>query len=84
MGEPFTHPEGGDMIAEVKRRGLHLTIITNWWPPSRSGLSIGGRSAPIRSACGSADDVSRIPSQFVNDERQRRPCWRSFAKPDGV
>ncbi len=29
MGEPFTHPEIYDMIAEVKRRGLHLTIITN-------------------------------------------------------
>ena len=29
MGEPFTHPEVYDMIAEVKRRGLYLTIITN-------------------------------------------------------
>lgn len=29
MGEPFTHPEIYDMIAEVKRRGLHLTVITN-------------------------------------------------------
>jgi MoaA/NifB/PqqE/SkfB family radical SAM enzyme len=29
MGEPFTHPEIYDMIAEVKRRGLYLTIITN-------------------------------------------------------
>ncbi|MFO0620345.1 MAG: radical SAM protein [Polyangia bacterium] len=29
MGEPFTHPEIYEMIAEVKRRGLYLTIITN-------------------------------------------------------
>jgi MoaA/NifB/PqqE/SkfB family radical SAM enzyme len=29
MGEPFTHPDIYEMIAEVKRRGLHLTIITN-------------------------------------------------------
>lgn len=29
MGEPFTHPEVYTMLAEVKRRGLHLTVITN-------------------------------------------------------
>lgn len=29
MGEPFTHPEIYEMIAEVKGRGLHLTVITN-------------------------------------------------------
>jgi wyosine [tRNA(Phe)-imidazoG37] synthetase (radical SAM superfamily) len=29
MGEPFTHPEIYELIADVKRRGLHLTIITN-------------------------------------------------------
>ncbi|MEW5848331.1 MAG: radical SAM protein [Myxococcota bacterium] len=29
MGEPFTHPDIYRMIADVKRRGLHLTIITN-------------------------------------------------------
>lgn len=29
MGEPFTHPEIYALIADVKRRGLHLTIITN-------------------------------------------------------
>ena len=29
MGEPFTHPGIYEMIAAVKRRGLHLTIITN-------------------------------------------------------
>lgn len=29
MGEPFTHPEIYEMIAAVKARGLHLTIITN-------------------------------------------------------
>lgn len=29
MGEPFTHPDIYQMIAEVKRRGLHLTLITN-------------------------------------------------------
>lgn len=29
MGEPFTHPDIHEMIAAVKARGLHLTIITN-------------------------------------------------------
>lgn len=29
MGEPFTHPDVYAMIEAVKRRGLHLTIITN-------------------------------------------------------
>ena len=29
MGEPFTHPQIYELIGEVKRRGLHLTIITN-------------------------------------------------------
>jgi wyosine [tRNA(Phe)-imidazoG37] synthetase (radical SAM superfamily) len=29
MGEPFTHPGIYDIIADIKRRGLHLTIITN-------------------------------------------------------
>lgn len=32
MGEPFTHPDIYEMIAEVKRRGLHLSIITNLVP----------------------------------------------------
>jgi len=29
MGEPFLHPHMGQIIAAVKARGLHLTIITN-------------------------------------------------------
>ena len=29
MGEPFTHPDVYRMIAAVKERGLHLTVITN-------------------------------------------------------
>lgn len=29
MGEPFTHPQIYALLAEVKRRGLHLTVITN-------------------------------------------------------
>lgn len=29
MGEPLTHPRIHDMIAEVKARGWHLTLITN-------------------------------------------------------
>lgn len=29
MGEPFTHPDVYAIIEDVKRRGLHLTIITN-------------------------------------------------------
>lgn len=29
MGEPFTHPGVYDILADIKRRGLHLTVITN-------------------------------------------------------
>ena len=29
MGEPFTHPDIYSIIADVKRRNIHLTIITN-------------------------------------------------------
>lgn len=29
MGEPFTHPGVWDLLRDVKRRGLHLTVITN-------------------------------------------------------
>ncbi|KIG15077.1 radical SAM domain protein [Enhygromyxa salina] len=29
MGEPFTHPQIYELLAAVKRRGLHLTVITN-------------------------------------------------------
>ena len=32
MGEPFTHPDIYRLIAAVKARGLHLTIITNLIP----------------------------------------------------
>jgi len=29
MGEPFTHPQIYELLAAVKNRGLHLTVITN-------------------------------------------------------
>lgn len=29
MGEPFTHPQIDEILAAVKARGLHLTVITN-------------------------------------------------------
>jgi MoaA/NifB/PqqE/SkfB family radical SAM enzyme len=29
MGEPFTHPAVYEVLADIKRRGLHLTVITN-------------------------------------------------------
>lgn len=29
MGEPFTHPDIYAILEDIKRRGLHLTIITN-------------------------------------------------------
>ena len=32
MGEPFTHPDIYRMIAAVKTRGLHVTLITNLVP----------------------------------------------------
>ncbi len=32
MGEPFTHPEIYDLLAGLKSRGLHVTVITNLIP----------------------------------------------------
>ena len=32
MGEPFTHPEIDRILAAVKSRGLHLTVISNLMP----------------------------------------------------
>ena len=29
MGEPFTHPDIDAILTDIKRRGLHLTVITN-------------------------------------------------------
>ena len=29
MGEPFTHPAIYEILGDIKRRGLHLTVITN-------------------------------------------------------
>lgn len=29
MGEPFTHPQVYEILADLKRRGLHVTVITN-------------------------------------------------------
>lgn len=29
MGEPFTHPGVYEILADLKRRGLHVTVITN-------------------------------------------------------
>jgi MoaA/NifB/PqqE/SkfB family radical SAM enzyme len=29
MGEPFTHPDIDAILADLKRRGLHVTVITN-------------------------------------------------------
>jgi MoaA/NifB/PqqE/SkfB family radical SAM enzyme len=29
MGEPFTHPDIETILSDIKRRGLHLTVITN-------------------------------------------------------
>ncbi|MCH9688997.1 MAG: radical SAM protein [Deltaproteobacteria bacterium] len=29
MGEPFTHPDVYEILGDLKRRGLHVTVITN-------------------------------------------------------
>lgn len=38
MGDPLTHPDVDALIAAVKRRGLHLTIITNLIPKDPESL----------------------------------------------
>ncbi|HNN51048.1 MAG TPA: radical SAM protein [Pseudomonadota bacterium] len=72
MGEPFTHPEVYDMIAEIKRRGLHLTIITNLVAaqPQRI-VDLGVDQLLIGLHAASAETYRAFHPSFVNDEWQR-------------
>ena len=72
MGEPFTHPEIYEMIAEVKRRGLYLTIITNLVAsdPERI-ISLGVDQLLIGLHGASPEAYRAFHPNFVNDEWQR-------------
>ena len=72
MGEPFTHPEIYEMIAEVKRRGLYLTINTNLVAsdPERI-ISLGVDQLLIGLHAASPEAYRAFHPNFVNDEWQR-------------
>lgn len=72
MGEPFTHPEIYDMIAEVKRRGLYLTIITNLVAadPERI-LALGVDQLLIGLHAASPEAYRAFHPSFVSDEWSR-------------
>ena len=60
QGEPLLHPRLPDMIAEAKRRGFHLTLLTN-------GTLLDGRLASAIAASGL--DELRV-SLWAADERE--------------
>ena len=72
MGEPFTHPEIYQMIAEVKRRGLHLTVITNLVAADAQRIVELGVDELLIGIHGASESSYRAfhPS-FVHDEWQR-------------
>jgi MoaA/NifB/PqqE/SkfB family radical SAM enzyme len=72
MGEPFTHPEIYDMIAEVKRRGLYLTIITNLVAsdPKRI-VALGVDQLLIGLHAASKAAYQAFHPSFVSDEWER-------------
>jgi len=60
QGEPLLHPRLPDMIAEAKRRGFHLALLTN-------GTLLDGRLAPA--IAGSGLDELRV-SLWAADEHE--------------
>lgn len=72
MGEPFTHPDIYDMIAEVKRRGLNLTIITNLVAAdARRVLDLGVDQLLIGLHAASEPAYRAFHPNFQRDEWQR-------------
>jgi MoaA/NifB/PqqE/SkfB family radical SAM enzyme len=72
MGDPFVHPEIYELIAAVKRRGLHLTIITNLIPAQPSRVIELGVDQLLIGIHGASEVAYRAfhPS-FRSDEWQR-------------
>jgi MoaA/NifB/PqqE/SkfB family radical SAM enzyme len=72
MGEPFTHPSIYAMIEAVKRRGLHLTIITNLVAADADRVLSLGVDELLIGIHGATEAAYRAfhPS-FTNDEWQR-------------
>lgn len=72
MGEPFTHPDIYSMIAEVKRRGLHLTIITNLVAADEHKiLELGVDQLLIGLHAASEEAYRAFHPSFVRDEWSR-------------
>jgi MoaA/NifB/PqqE/SkfB family radical SAM enzyme len=57
MGEPLTHPRIYDMIAEVKRRGWRLTILSNLVAADVDKLASSGVDAVLAGVQGATPDV---------------------------
>lgn len=72
MGEPFTHPGVYDIIADVKRRGLHLTIITNLLAADvERAHTLGVDTLLIGVQGASRQSYEAFHPSFVNDEWSR-------------
>jgi MoaA/NifB/PqqE/SkfB family radical SAM enzyme len=72
MGEPFTHPDIYTMIAEVKRRGLHLTLITNLVAADAQRIADLGVDQLLIGIHGATEASYRaFHPNFVRDEWQR-------------
>lgn len=72
MGEPFTHPDIEPMIAAVKERGLHLTIITNLIPArAESVVELGVDTLLIGVHAATEAAYRAFHPSFVGDEWSR-------------
>lgn len=72
MGEPFTHPDIYAMIEEVKRRGLHLTIITNLVPADAAKVvALGVDQLLIGLHAASEEAYRAFHPSFRSDEWSR-------------
>jgi len=72
MGEPFTHPDIYRLIAAVKSRGLHLTIITNLIPADAGRvLELGVDQLLIGVHAASEGPYRAFHPSFRGDEWQR-------------
>ena len=72
MGEPFTHPEIYELIAAVKDRGLHLTVITNLVPADAERiLALGVDELLIGIHAASEEAHRAFHPSFQSDEWRR-------------
>ncbi len=71
MGDPFVHPKIYDLIAAVKSRGLHLTIITNLIPADADRVAESVDQLLIGIHAASERAYRAFHPSFVRDEWTR-------------